>query len=80
MNSLLYTSVHEIYANKTLTPKAKTKKIHRNYYILSTMYVTQNKLHQSNKAFKHTHNPVDEEGTQMLIKVHNAHKDHSIQC
>ena len=43
------------------------------------MYVTQNKLHQSNNAFQHTHNPVDEEGTKKLIKVHNAHKDHSIQ-
>ena len=51
--------------------------------ILSTMYVTQNKLHQSNNAFQHTHNHVDEEDTQKLIKVikvHNAHKDHSIQC
>ena len=46
------------------------------------MYVKQNKLHQSNNAFQHTHNPVDEEGTQKLIKVikvHNAQKDHSIQ-
>ena len=43
------------------------------------MYVTQSKLHQSNNAFQRTHNPVDEEGTQKLIKVikvHNAHKDH----
>ena len=48
--------------------------------ILSTMYVTQNKLHQSNNAFRHTHNPVDEEGIQKLIKVQNVHKDHSIQC
>ena len=48
--------------------------------ILSTIIVTQNKLHQSNNALQHTHNPVDEEGTQNLIKVHNAHKNHSIQC
>ena len=40
--------------------------------ILSTVYVTQTKIHQSNNAFQHTHNPVDEEGTQKLIKVHNA--------
>ena len=42
------------------------------------MYVKQNKLHQSNNAFQHTLNPVDEEGTQRLIKVikvHNAQKD-----
>ena len=44
--------------------------------ILSTVYVTQTKILQSNNAFQHTHNPVDEEGTQKLIKlikVHNAH-------
>ena len=37
--------------------------------ILSTVYVTQTKSHQSNNAFQHTHNPADEEGTQKLIKV-----------
>ena len=38
--------------------------------ILSTVYyVTQTKIHQSNNAFQHTHNPADEEGTQKLIKV-----------
>ena len=36
------------------------------------MYVTQNKLHQTNNAFQHTHNLVDEEGTQKLIKIHNS--------
>ena len=39
-------------------------------------YVTQIKLHQSNNALQHTHNPVDEEDTKKLIKVikvHNAH-------
>ena len=34
------------------------------------MYVTQNKLHLSNNTFQHTHNPVDEEDTQKLIKVY----------
>ena len=32
------------------------------------MYVTQNKLHQSNNAFQHTRNPVDEEGTKKVNK------------
>ena len=37
------------------------------------MYVKQNKLHQSNNAFQHTHNPIDEEGTQKFIKVIKVH-------
>ena len=37
--------------------------------ILSTVYVTHTKIHQSYNAFQHTHNPVDEEGTQKLIKA-----------
>ena len=44
---------------------------------MSYFTTTQNKLHQSNNAFQHTHNPVDEEGTQKLIKVikvNNARK------
>ena len=35
--------------------------------ILSTVYVTQTKIHQSNNAFQHTHNPVDEEGTLSIV-------------
>ena len=56
--------------------------ISRGTEIVSYFTTTQNKLHQSNNAFQHTHNPVDEEGTQKLIKVikvHNARKYHSIQ-
>ena len=48
--------------------------------ILSTVYVTQTKIHQSNNALQHTHNPADEEGTQKLIKVIMPHKDNSLQC
>ena len=59
LNAGIYISVHEKYAKA----KIYIILIHRNYYILSTMYVKQNKLHQSNNAFQHTHNPVDEEGT-----------------
>ena len=37
--------------------------------ILSTVYLTQTKIHQSNNAFQHTHNSIDEESTQKLIKI-----------
>ena len=30
-------------------------------------------ISQNYNAFQHTHNPVDEDGTQRLIKVHNAY-------
>ena len=39
---------------------------------MSYFTTTQNKLHQSNNAFQHTHNPVDEEGTQKLNKSYKS--------